>query len=70
MLTRLRLLLQSRHRSMAKKATGKTLAIGDVATFEVVTPHCGLDKGYTRKMEVTPELLYCIREGYWKVVKK
>lgn len=55
---------------MAKKATGKTLAIGDVATFEVVTPHCGLDKGYTRKMEVTPELLYCIREGYWKVVKK
>lgn len=55
---------------MAEKATSKALAIGDVATFEVVTPHCGLEKGYKKKMRVTPELLYCIGEGLWKVVKR
>lgn len=54
---------------MAEKATGKTLEIGDVATFEVVTPHCGLEKGYRKKMKVTPDLLYCIRMGYWKLKK-
>lgn len=54
---------------MAEKATNKALAIGDVATFEVVTPHCGLEKGYRKKMKVTPELLYCIREGLWKLKK-
>lgn len=54
---------------MAEKATNKALAIGDVATFEVVTPHCGLEKGYRKKMKVTPELLHCIREGLWKLKK-
>lgn len=54
---------------MAEKATNKALTIGDVATFEVVTPHCGLEKGYRKKMKVTPELLHCIREGLWKLKK-
>lgn len=54
---------------MAAKATDKALTIGDVATFEVVTPHCGLEKGYKKKMKVTPELLYCIEVGYWKLKK-
>jgi hypothetical protein len=55
---------------MAKAETPtKTLQIGDVATFVVVTPHCGLEKGETRKMKVTPDLLYCIRMGLWKQKK-
>lgn len=54
---------------MAEKATNKALAIGEVATFEVVIPHCGLEKGYKKKMKVTPDLLYCIKEGYWKLKK-
>lgn len=55
---------------MAAKATpNKTLTIGDVATFEVVTPHCGLEKGYTRTMKVTHSLLYCIEQGLWKLKK-
>lgn len=53
----------------AVKEPKKTLQIGDVATFEVVTPHCGLSKGERRKMTVTPELLYCIEKGYWKLKK-
>lgn len=47
----------------------KTLQIGDVATFVVVTPHCGLEVGETRKMNVTKELLYCIEQGLWKLKK-
>lgn len=54
---------------MAAKATDKTIAIGDVVTIEVATPHCGLEKGYRKKMKVTPELLHCIREGLWKLKK-
>jgi hypothetical protein len=53
----------------AKQDNPKTLQIGDVATFVVVTPHCGLEKGETRKMKVTPDLLYCIRMGLWKQKK-
>ena len=45
------------------------MQIGDVATFVVVTPHCGLVKGETRKMAVTAELLYCIERGLWKLKK-
>ena len=44
----------------------KPLKIGDVATFKVVTPTCGLQKGYKKKMKVTPELLDCIERGIWK----
>lgn len=47
----------------------KALKIGDVATFVVVTPHCGLEKGETRRMEVTREVLYCIEQGLWKLKK-
>lgn len=47
----------------------KALQIGDVATFVVATPHCGLVKGETRKMRVTAELLYCIGRGLWKLKK-
>lgn len=54
---------------MAAEAKNKTLKIGDVATFVVVTPHCGLVKGETRKMKVTRELLYCIEQGLWKLKK-
>ena len=52
---------------MAAENKTKTLALGDVATFEVVTPHCGLEKGYKKKMKVTRELLECIENGLWKV---
>lgn len=52
---------------MAAETKKKTLAIGDVATFEVVTPHCGLEKGYKKKMKVTRELLECIENRLWKV---
>lgn len=45
----------------------RDLKIGDVATFEVATPHCGLKKGETRKMRVTSNVLYCVRKGLWKV---
>jgi hypothetical protein len=55
---------------MARAETpAKTLQIGDVATFVVVTPHCGLVKGETRRMKVTRELLYCIDAGLWKLKK-
>ena len=53
---------------MAVKET-KALQIGDVATFVVATPHCGLEKGEKRTMKVTPELLACLDKGYWKKVK-
>lgn len=57
---------------MAKAAytpKNKALKVGDVATFVVVTPHCGLEKGETRKMTVTRELLECIENGLWKEQK-
>lgn len=54
---------------MAAVKETKTLQIGDVATFVVVTPHCGLEKGETRTMQVTKELLYCIEQGLWKMKK-
>ena len=47
----------------------KPLKIGDVATFKVVTPTCGLPKGFKKKMKVTPELLDCIERGIWKQEK-
>jgi hypothetical protein len=47
----------------------KPLKIGDVATFRVVTPVCGLVKGERKKMKVTPELLDCIERGIWKLDK-
>ena len=53
----------------AKAKPNKTLTVGEVATFEVVTPHCGLEKGHTRTMKVTPSLLYCIEQGLWKIKK-
>lgn len=53
----------------AVKETSKTLQIGDVATFVVATPHCGLEKGETREMKVTRELLYCLEQGLWKLKK-
>lgn len=53
----------------ADHAPDKALKIGDVATFEVVTPHYGLKKGETRKMSVTRELLECIEAGLWKLKK-
>ena len=54
---------------MAAVKENKTLQLGDVATFEVVTPHCGLVKGEKRTMKVTRELLYCIDRGLWKLKK-
>lgn len=51
-----------------KKPT-KTLQLGDVATFEVVIPNCGLEKGYRKKMALTRELQECIENGLWKVRK-
>lgn len=47
----------------------KPLKIGDVATFKVVTPICGLVKGERKRMKVTPELLDCIERGIWKLDK-
>jgi len=47
----------------------EALNLGDVATFEVVTPHCGLEKGEIRTMKVTRELLECIEMGLWKEKK-
>ena len=55
---------------MAEKATNKTIAIGDMVTIEVAIPHCGLEKGYRKKMKVTHYLIECIENGLWKVVKK
>ena len=52
-----------------KQQADKTLQIGDVATFEVVTPFCGLEAGETKTMVVTRELLYCIEQGLWKLKK-
>lgn len=54
----------------ARNTPNEALQIGDIATFEVAIPNCGLEKGYKRKMVVTPELLYCIRKGYWKINEK
>ena len=51
------------------KSTEKTLHIGDMATFEVVIPNCGLEKGYRKKMRLTRELQECIENGLWKVRK-
>jgi hypothetical protein len=53
----------------AKAKAEKTLQVGDVATFEVVTPFCGLEAGETKTMKVTRELLYCIEQGLWKLKK-
>lgn len=53
----------------AKAKPNKTLALGDVATFVVVTPHCGLEEGHERTMKVTHSLLYCIEQGLWKLKK-
>ena len=53
-----------------KNSPNEALQIGDVATFVVVTPHCGLEKGEKREMKVTPELLYCIEKGLWKQTSK
>lgn len=53
----------------AIKASSKELQMGEVATFVVVTPHCGLKKGETREMKVTRELLYCVEQGLWKLKK-
>lgn len=47
----------------------KPLKVGDIATFKVAVPTCGLPKGYKKKMKVTPELLNCIERGIWKVEK-
>ena len=55
---------------MAEKATNKAIAIGDVVTIEVATPHCGLEKGYRKKMVATRYLLESIEKGYWKEVRK
>jgi hypothetical protein len=54
---------------MAKAKQTKTLQIGDVATFVVAIPNCGLKAGEERTMAVTRELLYCIEKGYWKLKK-
>ena len=51
-----------------KKPT-KTLQLGEMATFEVVIPNCGLEKGYRKKMRLTRELQECIENGLWKVRK-
>lgn len=50
-------------------APKKVLQLGDVATFEVVAPHCGLEKGHQRRMKLTKELQGCIDKGLWKLVK-
>lgn len=55
---------------MAEKATSKTIAVGDMVTIEVAIPHCGLEKGYRKKMIATHYLLESIEKGYWKVVRK
>ena len=47
----------------------KPLKVGDIATFKVAVPTCGLPKGYKKKMKVTPELLDCIERGIWKAEK-
>ena len=47
----------------------KALQLGDMATFEVVIPNCGLEKGYRKKMRLTRELQECIENGLWKVSK-
>lgn len=54
---------------MAAATKVKALQVGDVATLVVATPHCGLEKGETRTMKVTAEVLYCIELGLWKVKK-
>lgn len=51
------------------KTSQKALKVGDIATFEVVVPNCGLEEGFQRRMKVTPELLNCIERGVWKKVK-
>lgn len=53
----------------AKADKKKTLELGDVAIFEVATPLYGLEKGETRTMRVTPELLQSIEDGLWKLKK-
>ena len=53
----------------AKAKPTETLALGDVATFVVAAPHCGLEEGETRTMKVTRSLLYCIERGLWKLKK-
>ena len=53
---------------MAKKKDDiKTVAVGDVVTLEVATPHYGLEKGETRTMTITPDVLFCIEAGLWRV---
>lgn len=47
----------------------KALKLGDVATFEVVIPNCGLEKGHKKTMTVTKALLECIEKGLWKLSK-
>lgn len=47
----------------------KTPKLGEVATFKVVIPNCGLPKGFKKKMKVTRELLQCIENGLWKLDK-
>ena len=54
---------------MAEKKPEKTLQLGNVATFEVVIPNCGLEKGFRKKMRLTRELQECIEKGLWKVRK-
>jgi hypothetical protein len=54
---------------MAEKRPERTLQLGDMATFEVVIPNCGLEKGFRRKMRLTRELQECIENGLWKVRK-
>ena len=53
----------------AKADKRKTLELGEIAIFEVAVSHYGLEKGLTREMTVTPELLQCIEEGLWKLKK-
>lgn len=53
----------------AKVKADKTLQLGDVATFVVAIPFCGLEAGETKTMKVTRELLYCIEQGLWKLKK-
>jgi len=56
---------------MAAKKTEKAIApaIGDVVTIEVVTPHDGLAKGFTREIHYCANVQYMIDKGYWKFVK-
>lgn len=51
----------------AKADKKKTLELGDVAIFEVVTPLYGLKKGETKEMRVTPEVLQSIEDGLWRL---